>query len=77
VSGPEIALLIVLIAVIVLAAGATVTVMIRCGWIEGSASLRIVPPWKRKAPERREARTAPASEPATGPVPISEKRGAA
>lgn len=67
-KGPEITLTIVLSAVIVLAVVAAVVAGARCGWIQGSASLRIVPPWKRKESEPRKKPAAapePAAEPAT------------
>ena len=41
---------------------------VRCGWIQGSVSLRIVPPWKRKESEPRAAKTTAGSEPAAEPV---------
>ena len=67
-KGPEITLTIVLSAVIILAVVAAVVAGVRCGWIQGSASLRIVPPWKRKESEPRKTKATAASEPATEPV---------
>lgn len=75
-KGPEITLLIVLAAAIVLAIVAAVVAGVRCGWIQGSASLKIVPPWQRKVPEPKAAKTAAAPEPAAAPVPISDGRRA-
>jgi hypothetical protein len=63
VKGPEIVLAIVLGAVVVLAVIAAVVAGVRCGWIQGSASLRIVPPWKRKESEPRKKA---AAEPVAG-----------
>jgi hypothetical protein len=64
VKGPEIILAIVLGAVVVLAALAALVAGVRCGWIQGSASLRIVPPWKRKESEpRKPAAAEPVAEP--------------
>ena len=63
-KGPEITLLIVLCAVVVLAVVAAVVAGVRCGWIQGSVSLRIVPPWKRKESEpRKTAAAEPVAEP--------------
>jgi hypothetical protein len=78
VKGPEIILAIVLGAVIVLTVLAALVAGVRCGWIQGSASLRIVPPWKRKESEPRKtaAVVSDGSEPATPPVPISDGRRA-
>ena len=67
-KGPEITLTIVLSAVIVLAVVAAVVAGVRCGWIQGSVSLRIVPPWKRKESEPRKTKATAGSEPATEPV---------
>jgi hypothetical protein len=64
VKGPEIVLAIVLGAVVVLAVIAALVAGVRCGWIQGSASLRIVPPWKRKESEPR--KTKAAAEPVAG-----------
>jgi hypothetical protein len=77
VKGPEITLAIVLGAVIVLAVIAALVAGVRCGWIQGSASVKIVPPWQRKASEPRPARAAAAPETATPPVPISDGRRSA
>lgn len=77
-KGPEITLSIVLGAVIVLAVVAAVVAGVRCGWIQGQASLKIVPPWQRRASEPRVKQPAalPADEPAVPPVPISDGRRA-
>jgi hypothetical protein len=75
VKGPQIVLLIILAAVVVLAAIAVITVAVRCGWIQGQASVKIVPPWQRKAPEKREVKTAPADgTTAAAPTSLAEKR---
>jgi hypothetical protein len=78
VKGPEITLLIVLCAVIVLAVAAALVAGVRCGWIQGSVSLRIVPPWKRKEsePRTKPAAAAEGTEPAAAPVAISDGRRA-
>lgn len=31
------------------------------GWVEGSVTLRVIPPWKRRAPGREAAQDGPAS----------------
>ena len=67
-KGPEITLLIVLSFVVVLAVVAAVVAGVRCGWIQGSVSLRIVPPWKRKESEPRKTKATAGSEPAAEPV---------
>ena len=70
--GPEIVLLIVAVTLVVLAALSVLTVAVRCGWIQGSASLRIVPPWKRKESEPR--KTAAAAEPVAEPGDVKPLR---
>jgi hypothetical protein len=42
---------------IVLAAAA-----VRCGWVEGSATVKLIPPWKRQRPEPKPV-SAPEAEP--------------
>jgi hypothetical protein len=64
-NGPEVTLLIVLVTLVVLAALSVLTVAVRCGWIQGSASLKLVPPWQRKVPEPRAVK--PAAVPESGP----------
>jgi hypothetical protein len=72
VKGPEITLLIVLCAVIVLAVAAALVAGVRCGWIQGSVSLRIVPPWKRKESEPRKMKAA--AEPLAEPSEVKTLR---
>jgi hypothetical protein len=61
------------VAFVVVLLIAVVTAAIRCGWVEGSLSVKVVPPWKRgtpqpKAPPREPE---PAAEP-PGDVPLRE-----
>jgi hypothetical protein len=56
----------VLAAAFVIAGGAL-------GWLEGSLSLKFVPPWKRKASEPK-ASARPAEAPANGPVQLSDRK---
>lgn len=64
---------IIFAAVIILTVIGVATVMIRCGWIQGQASLKIVPPWQRRAPEKREPKTTPVAETtATESIPFGD-----
>jgi hypothetical protein len=45
---------------------------VRCGWIQGSVSLRIVPPWKRKESEPRKMKAA--AEPLAEPSEVKTLR---
>lgn len=70
-------LIIVLAALVVLALVAVATVAVRSGWVVFTASLRVIPPWQRKAPEKPVPKVAVAPEPAAnGAVPIGEARKA-
>ena len=70
-------LTIVLVALAFLAVLAVATIAVRSGWVVFTASLRVIPPWQRKAPEKSAPKAAVAPEPAnSGAVPIGEARKA-